>query len=172
MIDPIKRRIEIFTNVRDLPFYMATHGEQDCSCSTKAYLLEDGLSKIGLECRHRLCWFKWEGLNLPNKILKIEHESLSSHQFLEVYIPESTEWVVVDPTWDTALRKIFPINDWDGISTTKCAVPVERFCTTEETEQIFRECSNPEYVQDYLQNQEHFLRAINDYLHATRLNRN
>lgn len=136
MTNTLTSRITAFDEIRDLPYYIATNGEQDCCCSTKAVRLGERLRGLGMEVRQRLCWFRWEELGLPREVLEIEHEEMPSHQFLEVLIPETGKWVMVDPTWDSKLGKILPINNWDGLSDTPCAVPVERFCTEEETVRI------------------------------------
>ncbi len=164
----IKDRIDAFCAVRDLPYFIATQGEDDCCCSTKAYLLEKKLLALGVRSRHRLCFFKWEALSLPPKILGMAHEALPSHQFLEVLLPESGEWVMVDATWDRRLSSILPINEWDGVSSTKCAVPVERFCSEQETASIFKECEDPKAVSAYFETHGPFLRAINRYFAEVR----
>lgn len=75
---------------------------------------------------------------------------------------------MVDPTWDSGLGKILPINSWDGLGDTPCAVPVVRFCTEEETVRIFKECEDPKAVSDYFKSQGPFLRAVNEYLGGVR----
>lgn len=164
MTDSLKDRIAAFNEVRDMPYFIATRGEQDCCCSTKAYFLEKKLRILGLECRHALCWFKWEKLGLSAAVLSISHEALPCHQFLEVLIPESNEWVIVDPTWDKELKGALPINNWDGLTGTDCAVPIERLCTQDETARIFKECEDPRLVSEYFESQGPFLRAVNEYL--------
>lgn len=163
-MDDIYKRVEAFNQIRDLPYFIATRGEQDCCCSTKALLLEEKLKALNLQCRHTLCWFKWESLNLPASVLAIQHEELPSHQFLEVLIPEKGRWAVVDPTWDSALGPSFRINEWNGVTATECAVPIERLCTPEETRSIFAACEDPKAVRDYFESQGPFLRAVNEHL--------
>lgn len=164
----LKARIDAYNEIQAMPFYVATRGEQDCCCATKAYLLEERLKKLGLQCRHILCWFKWESLALPQSVLAIEHESLPSHQFLEVFIPEKEIWVIVDPTWDPGLSDILPADPWDGLNPTRCAVPIERICTEEETAQIFKDCADPEDNKRYFESQGPFLRAVNEFLNSVR----
>lgn len=163
-----KIRVDAFQEVRDLPYFIATRGEQDCCCSTKAYLLEKKLQTLGLTTRHKLCWFKWEKLSLPPEVLQIAHEDLPSHQFLEVLIPETGKWATVDPTWDYQLAAVLPINEWDGISDTSCAVPVEKFCSEADTAKIFKECGDSDAVRAYFESQGAFLRAVNAFLAEAR----
>lgn len=164
----IDTRIKAFCEVRDMPYFIATQGEADCCCSTKAYLLGCKFAELGLSSRHRLCWFRWEALGLPPAVLAISHEELPSHQFLEVLIPERNEWVVVDCTWDSALKGTLPVNDWDGLGATPCAVPIERLCTEEETRRIFKECEDAKAIADYFKSQGPFLRGVNSFLQSVR----
>ena len=164
MNESLVKRIRAFLEVRDMPFFVATQGEQDCCCITKAYLLEKKLQDLGLKYRHKLCWFKWEEIGIPAAILKVDHESLVSHQFLEVLIPETGNWALVDPTWDSGLTDVLPVNQWDGLSPTPCAVPIYRFCTDDETTRIFK----ARLVQHSFDKQGSFLRALNDYLAKVR----
>jgi hypothetical protein len=164
----VAQRIAAFREVRDMPYYIATRGENDCCCSSKAYLLEKKLRALGLQCRHVLCWFTWESLRLPASVLAIAHEKIPSHQFLEVQIPETKDWVVVDPTWDSGLSRIFQVNDWDGMTATACAVPIYRLCTAEESAKIFKECEDSGAMSAYFEDQGPFLRAVNVYLQEAR----
>lgn len=75
---------------------------------------------------------------------------------------------MVDPTWDSQLKGALSISEWDGVGGTRCAVPVERPCTQDEVNQIFRKCSDPKEVSDYFQSQGQFSRAVNEYLAEVR----
>jgi hypothetical protein len=125
----IKDRIIIFNKIRDLP-YKISICPFDTSCSTKTRLLGEILFKYGLECRVGVCIFQWKDLKLPSRILNQLNFSVIPHRinhtFLRVKIPETNNWITVDPTWDKKLINTFDISEWDGLNDTKLAVPTKR----------------------------------------------
>jgi hypothetical protein len=95
---------------RDIPFRTPLNTEeQGYACVAKPEILDRMLQTIGLESRHIIAKFLWEDVNLPEKVLKYNHEDPETHEYLEVKIPETDEWVVVDPTWDSLITTMaFP----------------------------------------------------------------
>lgn len=70
--------IEIFRKVRDIPYRITlsldeTEGEYGGSCLYKVELLKKLLEAEGLECRYRIGIFLWSQLNLPDEVIKAEH---------------------------------------------------------------------------------------------------
>lgn len=115
-----------FERIRDLPYHISTRGEQDFSCVTKSQLLHEALGQLGVKSRFVTCSFKWEELHLPGEFASFNGVEHDYHQFLEVQIPGTNNWVDVDPTWDRGLAGILPVAEWDGRSSTTIAVPVSK----------------------------------------------
>ncbi len=107
-----KNRIEIFNNVRDLPFKIT--GKDSMYCSKKCTLLKRRLANIGIESKIMIGNFKWTDIALPKNIIQLINKDREQHAFLRVCIPETKKWVDVDPTWDNSLRDVFQISKWDG----------------------------------------------------------
>lgn len=123
----VRQRIKCFLAVRDIPFKL-DNSNKDSSCIAKTKILADLLNRLGLSCKVATCFFNWEKIKVPEKIIltrkKLNKGMVSDHNFLRVFIPETKKWVTVDPTWDIELKKKFPIAEWDGLSGTILAVPV------------------------------------------------
>ena len=131
-----RRMVDSFEQIRDLPYHISIAGEQDFSCVTKSQLLHEALKEIGVQSRFVTCSFYWSRLDLPRELMKLPHDGLAYHQFLEVQVPESGTWVDVDPTWDSKLARILPVAHWDGKSSTTCAVPILRRWYEDEKEYL------------------------------------
>ena len=169
--DNISTRIKHFRIVRDIPYYISIGSEQDYSCATKPYLLDILLRHIGLEVQHILCTFRWDNLGLPSNLCSIPHDSEETHEYLLVMIPETGSWVKVDPTWDSRIQ--YPnlkASDWDGLSDTAIAVPVQHVWSPEESEKLIREEENmpPTLRDEYLSRNGLFFKAFNEWLSAMR----
>lgn len=123
-------RIKLFIAIRDIP-YRLSDGRHNCSCSAKTKILGEIFMRLGLNCRVAKCKFKWEKLRMPKSLLnlrrKLGEEMISEHTFLRVFIPESKQWITVDPTWDKELSSVFPVADWDGLTDTILAVKTNHF---------------------------------------------
>lgn len=95
---------EIFNKVRDIPYRIPLSiNEKDNCCSGKHTLLLQELTKLGYECRYKVCSFNWDTLALPDKLFALPHENKSTHVFLEVKI--DNDWKTVDATWDKGLSQ-------------------------------------------------------------------
>lgn len=113
-------RIKIFEAVRDIQYVIGSK-ERDASCVAKTKLLGEMLTRTGLQCQIMTYEVKWGNIGLPQEILRLAPRPVFSHFYLRVFIPETKQRVVVDPTWDVGMRPVFPVNTWDGISNTKLA---------------------------------------------------
>ena len=163
--------IEIFNKVRDIPYRIPIaldeiEGEEGGNCLYKVELLKNLLEEKGLKCRYRLCSFLWSELNLAESVIQAEHNDNAEHVWLEVLI--QNKWVILDPSWDIGLAKIFQINIWDGISDTKPAVkPMEIFDIDTSAAMMKFDDYEGELVKDLAVNGE-FYKALNIYLDQIR----
>lgn len=169
----IEQRIRYFRIARDIPYYIATgEDEQDYCCATKPLILDKLLATLGLKSRHILCTFKWEDLGLPAGILELPHDDVDTHEYLEVWIPETGAWVKVDPNWDNWIRNPkIPIADWDGLRNTILAVtPLEVYSPQESAKIIAEEEEgDPEVRRAYLEKNTQFFKSLNGWLESQRV---
>jgi hypothetical protein len=163
----MKNIIEAFKTIRDMPYKIPLAlDEKDVCCSGKHKMLKDLFAKKGLEARYRICSFLWSSIDLPEKVSRIPHNDNSTHVWLEVFI--NNKWVVVDATWDSGLKKIFHVNEWDGRSNTEPAVkPIEIF-SPQKSEDIISGESDEDIVNDLEINGE-FYKAFNGWLKEQRV---
>jgi len=136
-LDSCQSRISIFEHIRDIPYSFSfrmnnpkTAPEQILSagkgyCGPKHYLLAAMYRKLGLEVVFATFPFLWNDpdLRYPQNLRALAAAvPIAYHLACRVWI--NGKWVLVDATWDTALKKGgFPVNDsWDGLSETRCAV--------------------------------------------------
>jgi len=140
-LNPREARISIFTHIRDIPYYLVPQIDDPRrwagsilknnkgSCSPKHYLLGLLFEKLGIKISYVTYPFRWsgQGIKYPPELKKLAAGSpIGYHVACKAYL--KNRWVLVDATWDTALKKRgFPINDgWDGVSDTLNAViPLE-----------------------------------------------
>ena len=117
--------VEYFNQVRDIPYSIPIHqNNQDNCCNGKVRKLKNLVEREGYKTRYRVCTFRWSDLNIPKEILELQKEDLATHVYLEVLVGEN--WIKVDPTWDSGLKNIFSIAEWDGKTDTLLAVsPIE-----------------------------------------------
>ncbi|MDR2902283.1 MAG: hypothetical protein LBU87_04165 [Lactobacillales bacterium] len=108
-------------------------------------------------------------MGLPQNLLDIPRgQELPLHVYLSVFIPETGQWVAVDPTWDAALKHpIICPTLWDGINATKIAVkPIKTF--TDKQTDAFYSSITPEMEKTYMKENKKFLYAFSDYLEKLR----
>lgn len=159
--------IKEFEKIRDIPYRIALlPNEPSCDCLGKAQLLFKIFKKYRYEVRYRICKIKWSSLILPDEITKIPHDDNCSHTYLEVKIGE--DWKNIDPTWDKGLKKLFPINEWDGKSDTKLAIPPIEILTPEESSRYLKYITTPRGIESDLKKNSKFYRAINEWLEVSR----
>ena len=113
---------QIFNQVRDIPYKIpVSPKEKDCCCSGKHKILKKLLENLGYKVRYRVISFKWSSINLPKILLDIPHNDLSSHVYLEIFI--ENKWINMDVTWDSDLKNVFIINQWNSKNNV-IAVPI------------------------------------------------
>ena len=166
--EELKIRTIAFNEVRDIPYHVAVVGEADWCCATKTALLQRRLASLGLGSRFAFGTYDWAELNLPAEMLAILPEQIGWHQWLSVFVPETDSWVDVDPSWDSGLRSIFSIAEWDGLNSTKLAVPVTQRCSEDESRQIVAAGYEYPKVAEYMKANRPFLKALNNYLSRSR----
>ncbi|MFA6184723.1 MAG: hypothetical protein WCT51_04830 [Candidatus Shapirobacteria bacterium] len=159
--------VDIFNQIRDLPYKIPiTSKEEDFCCSGKTISLKNILEKKGYRVRYRVCSFSWNSIDLPSEVLKISHENLSTHVYLEILI--DNKWIIMDATWDPKLKKFFHINDWNNKDNNQIAVePIETF-TIEKSLDIMEKTDEKEIVDDLKINGE-FYQAFNNWLEEVRV---
>jgi hypothetical protein len=170
MEEEIQERKRLFRMARDIPFRTPlSPEEQGYACVAKPEILDRMLQTLGLETRHRITKFRWEDHDIPEKILKHTHEDPETHEFLEVKIPETGEWVEVDPTWDSRIQnENFPKLEWDGKTGTGLAVePIEKL-SVKESREFIQQDSTEEARQEYFEKNREFFRAMNQWLEEQR----
>ena len=125
--------IRLFEKVRDIPY--ADIGSRNASdvfkqnkgtCSGKHELLKELYQEIGVQVKNFLIMhrFKYMSVNYSAEIKKILDRSdiLDPHNFIKILV--NNKWIIVDATWDKALKKLgFIVNEnWDGHSDMKITV--------------------------------------------------
>lgn len=92
---------------------------------------------------------------------KIPHDNDCTHTYLEIKI--DGDWKTLDATWDSDLKGIFYINQWDGKSNTEIALkPVKIFSPQKSLEIVNNQ--SEEVIQKDLQINKEFYKAVNDWL--------
>lgn len=170
MEQEIQERIRLFKTARDIPFRTPLSiKEQGYACVAKPEILDRLLQTLGLESRHRITKFRWEDHNIPEKIMEHTHEDPETHEYLEVKIPETAQWVEVDPTWDSRIKhEKFPTLEWDGKTGTGLAVkPVEKL-SVKESKEFIEQDSTEEARKEYFDKNREFFRALNKWLQEKR----
>lgn len=156
--------IEIFNKIRDIPYRipLALNERDDC-CSGKCMQLKSELEKLWINSRYRICEFLRSELNLPKKVLEVEHEDFSTHVYLEVKLRHGVaDTIILDPTRDIWLKSVLPVNERDGKSNTTCAVKPKKLLSLEESHKIMTQVSKKETQRDFKRNW-NFYRKLNDW---------
>jgi uridine kinase len=158
--------VDAFRSVRDIPYRIPLSlTETDECCTGKHKILLKKFVELGIPVRWRVCSFRWSDLKLPIELTRVPHENDSTHAFLEVNM--NGRWIVVDATWDSALKDVLSINDWDGISDTPVAAPVIELFSLEKSKQIM-ENENPDETKKDLEKNGVFYDAFNQWLENVR----
>jgi len=156
----------LFSQIRDVPYRIPlSRNDADDCYNGKAIRLKKLLEENGYEARYVVCEFRWSDLDLPKEILDIPHQDLSTHVYLELKIDE--KWVILDPSWDSGLRNILPVNDWDGRSDTTIAVKPTETYSLEKSAEIMIDEGNEE-LEEELKASGEFFKAFNEYLEKNR----
>jgi hypothetical protein len=159
--------ISIFNSVRDIPYRISVvWGEENLSCIGKCDRLYNQLKAKGYQLRYRICTFKWSSINLPDEIKNIPHEDECNHTYLEIHIDGG--WKILDATWDSRLKNIFHINEWDGKSNTRIGVKPMKIFSPDESEVIVRSRDKEGFIKNRKANGR-FFQAINKWLEQNRI---
>lgn len=161
--------VKKFNEIRDIEYRIpltSIEADSCCgdkmNCAGKMILFKKWLDANSFVSRYRVCDFKWSDLKLPESVSLIRHGDKSTHVYLEIYL--NNKWVDVDPTWDFLLRKILPVNDWDGINDCSVAVPILKKYNKKESDDIMKGDFDE---GDIVLNGE-FYRALNTWLEQNR----
>jgi hypothetical protein len=73
------------------------------------------------------------------------------------------KWVVVDATWDSAVSKVMPINNWDGKSDTEILVPYYEILSPEKSAEIMADVNREAFDKDIAESGK-FYEAFNNWL--------
>ncbi len=134
----IKKAVEKFYEIRDIPYHIALHGEEDCSCGSKNKKLAQELEGLGYKTRERIALFRWGQQDLPKEVSANAEEDDCSHLFLEVIPPGKNDWIVVDATWNPELRSsVLEVSEWDGLNSTINAVQYYELIPVGKNQQYF-----------------------------------
>jgi hypothetical protein len=158
---------DIFNQVRDIPYSIPISlSEKDYCCSGKHKVLKKILEDLGYKVRYQVVSFKWSSMDLPQNLLSIPHENLTSHVYLEIFV--NNKWIDMDATWDTGLKNIFCVNKWDG-NDNIIAVPVIEKFSLKKSQEIMENETTKEVLKDLKINGK-FYQAFNDWLEKIRNN--
>jgi transglutaminase-like putative cysteine protease len=140
-LSPKSARISIYQHIRDIPYSIVSELRDPKtgpaglirmnkgSCVPKHFLMALMMSELGLGVKYVSYLFDWNdpAIKFPPDIKKVvKNMPITAHLATKVNI--DGRWVLVDATYDLALKKAgFPVNEsWDGVSDTKNAViPIE-----------------------------------------------
>lgn len=155
-----------FKQIRDIPYRIPLSlSEPNYCCSGKSCRLKEALEKTGYRARYRVCEFRWSDLPFPNEILKIPHEDFATHVYLEV--KKDSDWMHVDPTWDSGLNRIFLISQWDEKSNTPIAVKPIKLFSHEKSQKIMGS-SDLKEIEKNMEQDRDFFKAVNAWLETQR----
>lgn len=178
-------RIAVFEKIRDIPYYLVPQMDNPLewassilennkgSCSPKHYLLGFLFGKLGIPVKYATFGFNWDKQKISyNTQLKQFVQGLPRgyHVACKVFINE--KWVLVDATWDIALKKYsFPVNlNWDGFADTLNAVnPAEEIVHNSLEERInFAKAKRALWSDADRINYAKFVEALNQWLESLR----
>lgn len=158
--------ISIFNIIRDIPYEIPIKiNDDDKCCNWKHILFKLILEKLWYKVRFRVCSFYWDSLNLPKELININHKNYSTHVYLEVLI--NNKWIDVDLTWDSWLKDIFEINNWDWKNNTKITVEIVEKFSLSKSKMIMSTDDSEEILKDLKINW-NFYNSLNNYLDKIR----
>ncbi|HEY1096696.1 MAG TPA: hypothetical protein VGF14_05600 [Alphaproteobacteria bacterium] len=166
----LAQRIAFFEFVRDIPYRIGL-GEDDTNynCVTKSDMLAKMLEGLGIKSRPIICTFDWMEGVFPASVLALPRDPGETHQYLEIYIPETKKWIKCDPTWDKRLADAgFTIPQWNGKSDTALAVKPHKIYSAEESLQIIADENDPKEYTRHMRKHRRFYKAINRWLESQR----
>jgi hypothetical protein len=167
----VDQRIAFFEFIKNIPYHIGLDKDDpNYNCVTKCDMLAHLLHGLGLKTRPIICTFDWTETPLPNTILALPRDTGETHQFLQVFIPETKTWINCDPTWDNGIRKSkFPIAQWDGLNETALAVKPHHIYTEAESLAIIKNEDDPVAFARHMKKHRAFYKAVNAWLNSYRL---
>lgn len=167
----VAQRVAFFEFIRNIPYHIGlSKNEPNYNCASKCDVLAQLLHSIGIKTRPIICTFDWTETHLPRTILALPRDTGETHQFLQVFIPETEKWVNCDPTWDDALKKSkLAIAQWDGLSDTVLAVKPHHIYTPDESRAIIQNEHDPTAFNRHMKKHRAFYKAVNAWLNSHRL---
>ena len=156
-LSPKDARRSVFSHIRDIPYAIIpelrdpVRGPEGIlrlnkgSCQPKHYLLFTLFNKLNLPVKLVTYSFKWadSAVRYPDELKKLIPQ-LPTTYHLACKACIENKWVLIDATYDLALKKVnFPVNeDWDGLSDTQNAVtPIEEIIHANAEERVSFESS-------------------------------
>jgi len=156
-----------FERVRDIPYRIAmSPDEPSDDCLGKAQRLFEIFEDYGYEVRYRVCKIKWSSLDLPQEVTQMPHDDDCSHTYLEVKIGE--QWKVVDATWDSQLKRFFPINEWGEEKDDEIAIPCLGCMSPQKSVEHIERITTKEAILSDLEESGEFYHALNEWLEKCR----
>lgn len=150
-----KKLIEAFEKIRGEPLDVINN-----RCWEKHKKLKKLFEELGFKTRYDICSFKWSEQKLPPEILKLPHENLDYHPYLNIRI--YGKWMIVDASIDPRLPGY---NIWDGLSDCNLGVkPTEIFMFKKSDELVEKLKENKET----LKTNRNFLEEVNKFLEGLR----
>lgn len=157
---------QLFLAERNIPYNIPLSCTQvDHCCSGKHERLMKAFKDAGVDCRYRVCWFRWSDLSLPAEVASISHENDCTHVYLEINVDD--RWLVVDATWDPGLVRFFPINNWVPDQDMIVAVPVTKTLSPSESADYMSKITTHDIEAD-LEKHREFYQAFNNWLSQVR----
>lgn len=146
----IKRGIDLFAQVRNIPYRLGLDGDPNKmmnegvgNCTRKHLYLQPRLKELGYKVDIGIAVFDWRELPIPNEIISLLNDPIDTHMFLFV------DNKPVDATWPPGIPSFFS-NRWDGVNATLlgvAAIEIIRFNPL-----VFKARSTAARTVDFLRN--------------------
>lgn len=134
---PLDQRVSVYSHIRDIPYRIVPdlgdphEGprkliEFGCgTCTPKHFLLGHMFANLDVPIKYVSFPYSWDQwtLDYPDELRKLSGNLLIEYHLVCKAKVEGN-WIYVDATWDTPLKKAgFPVNEsWDGVSDTHIAI--------------------------------------------------
>jgi hypothetical protein len=136
-LGPQEARISVYNHIRDIPYAIIPELRDPAlgpagmlelgkgSCIPKHFLLGMLFQRLDIPVKYCTYLYSWADprIKYPPELRNIVKElPMGTHLACRAHI--EGQWVLIDATWDSALKKAgFPVNEaWDGVHPTKNAV--------------------------------------------------
>jgi hypothetical protein len=136
-LGPQEARVSVYNHIRDIPYAIIPELRDPVtgpagmlelgkgSCIPKHFLLGMLFQKLDIPVKYCTYLYSWADprIKYPPELRSIVKElPMGTHLACRAHI--EGQWVLIDATWDSALKKAgFPVNEaWDGVHPAKNAV--------------------------------------------------